>query len=175
MVRYVDMNYSELKEECENRGIKKYSGLRKPILMLLLMMYDSGLFNAEGVLADERDIYNDGYDESGNSYATILGCKSDDFIDGTYGEDVCEKCLLYLRYCRYNVYPLEYKFELNFLAGSDCEDIDICEYYEQNKNDIDDAELSDILCKKFTFFKDLGFDFNDYRIGDFKEHPKLKK
>ena len=47
MNRYVDMNYSKLKEECENRGIKKYSGLRKPILMALLMMYDSGLFDEE--------------------------------------------------------------------------------------------------------------------------------
>jgi hypothetical protein len=26
MVRYVDMNYSELKKECEERGIKKCSG-----------------------------------------------------------------------------------------------------------------------------------------------------
>jgi len=42
MVRYVDMDYSKLKEECENRGIKKYFGLRKPILMILLIMHDSG-------------------------------------------------------------------------------------------------------------------------------------
>ena len=40
MVRYVDMNYSELKEECEECGIKKCSGLRKQILMILLMMHD---------------------------------------------------------------------------------------------------------------------------------------
>ena len=35
MVRCVDKNYSELKKECEGRGIKKYSGLQKPILMIL--------------------------------------------------------------------------------------------------------------------------------------------
>jgi len=104
MVRYVDMNYSKLKEECENRGIKKYSGLRKPILMILLMMHDSGLFNNEGVLTNGRDIYNYGYDENGNTYNTILGCESDDFVDNTYGENVCEKCSVYLRYYKYNVY-----------------------------------------------------------------------
>ena len=65
MVRYVDMNYSKLKEECEERGIKKYSGLRKPILMILLMMHDRGLFDEEGVLANGRIFMNlVGYDES---------------------------------------------------------------------------------------------------------------
>jgi len=49
MVRYVDMNYSELKKECDGRGIKKCSGLRKPILMVLLMMHCKGLFDEEGV------------------------------------------------------------------------------------------------------------------------------
>ena len=29
MVRYVDMNHSELKKKCDERGIKKYSGLKK--------------------------------------------------------------------------------------------------------------------------------------------------
>ena len=58
MVRYVDMNYSKLKEECENRGIKKYSGLRKPILMILLMMHDRGLFDEKGVLANRSYVYH---------------------------------------------------------------------------------------------------------------------
>jgi len=46
MVRYVDMNYSKLKEECENRGIKKYSGLRKLILMILLIIHDCHVPNS---------------------------------------------------------------------------------------------------------------------------------
>ena len=45
MVRYVDMNYSKLKEEYENRGIKKYSGLRKQILMILLIMHNEGMID----------------------------------------------------------------------------------------------------------------------------------
>ena len=44
MVRYVDTSYSELKNECDERGIKKYSGLRKTILMRMLMMHDRGSF-----------------------------------------------------------------------------------------------------------------------------------
>src|SRR5438874_182202 len=130
MVRYVDMNFSELKKECEERGIKKCSELRKPILMILLMMHDRGLFDEEGVLINRRDIYDFGCDENENSYATILGCESDDFVDNIYGEDVCEKCSVYLRYCKYNVYPLEYNFETKILLGSDRDEIDICESYE---------------------------------------------
>ena len=40
MVRHVDMDNSELKKECDEHGIKNCSGLRKLILMILLMMHN---------------------------------------------------------------------------------------------------------------------------------------
>ena len=63
--------------------------------MILLMVHDRDLFDEEGVLINRRNIYDYGYDENKNWYATILGCRPqvtsgerDDFIDNTHGDDV---------------------------------------------------------------------------------------